>query len=279
MSYRYDKLKKEFQDGLKNDATDIEYMAAFKRKYKVTKLGDPKRSIPQSGLLYDWYQDKTGRRLSSWYSDEQKAASNVPQFRKPQVTQQTSIKVPTLPKSPNQGTAEPPKQPAAPIAGGAPEIPDVSHVRVEGEAISPQPEPDQANPIPPEAPMSQDITLKNSGKKIKVELGKVGIIVADFENWIYKRWGLRPMTEEERVETTRSVATVVDNRLQVASEYGDYINVALTIGGHVSSRVIEARLEASQQKAQQEQQAKSGGQQDPYRPLNIDPKTGSVIWD
>ncbi len=249
MAYKYDKLKEEYKHMMKNDPTDRETNLKFLRKYNIGNRKNDELKLPDRKTVYQWYSDIFGKNISTWT-----------------IESETS--------TPTKTDASTELELIADLDSGERKVIDVAHVKIEG--VETPLNDTKSNVIPP--PMNAESTqtepvssfVTKSGRKIKVELGKIGIIIADIEGWTYRKWHMRSLTEEERVETTNAMKDVIDNRVKIISEYGDILNVAIVIGSHTASRVAEAHINAAEQKQQQQQKPSSGNDNtgyDPYAPM------------
>ena len=275
-NYKYSDYLKMFKEKITNTADDLriveDYLASVGSKWKRSS-----KNVPRKEYFYDHYRKITGRSLSSWREPQQppqqpaRIKAALPASPQPQ-QQPPSPPPPSQPQSPSQPQQppEPEQQPQEVRESNDLRI-DTEHVKEGSAQSAPQ---EQAVTRPPEGDDGKNSEmLIKSGKKIKIALGKVGIIIADFEGYVYRKWRLRPLTEDERAETATAVGDMIDNRIEMASKYGDLINVALVIGSHTASRIAEARLDS------QNRQAGQGEAADPLRPLPIDQKTGQVLWN
>lgn len=250
--YRHSDLKREYIGKIKEKPEDIEMTKKFIEHYGLTSKSDGKK--PTSTSVYQWYKKKTGHLISKWYDDaagikkEDVKKSQDPIIHPeqppvvPEVQNPPPAEIPSIHTQPVSNPPEPPKAQNDTVV--PPEIPvDEEFSGIEGneKEIS---ETDMT--IVPSSENRKSI-LAAGTEKIKIELGKVGTVVADFEAWIYSRWNLRPLNENERVETAESIQTVLDKRIKLYSQNGDIFNVIIVISSHAGSRILENKLGTQKQ--------------------------------
>ena len=266
MVYKYDVLKKEFESKIKNNLTDRAMINDFVRKYNLGHFrSDNKPTVSQ---IYNWYTAKSGHSISYWINNEvkkMKAKTESGTVTEPadEDSQPQEIAAATAPPQVQPIKNEPQAQPQP-----APQATPMGIIGMDAVQENVAPAVQNANPV---GTTEANTLFATEKKKILVELGRLGIIIADFENWIYKKWKLRPLNEQEREDTVSSIKTLVDNRIRIVSEYGDVVNVVITVGGHTASRIADSRFVAAEQRTE----APESRQFDPYAPLTL--HNGSIV--
>jgi hypothetical protein len=83
--------------------------------------------------------------------------------------------------------------------------------------------------------------FSKGGKKFKIKLGRIGFVIADVERWVHEKTHLNKMMQPAEIdadytETYADTKEIIDNRINIESEWGDVINLGITLAAHIGKR-------------------------------------------